>query len=232
MSDTAYKTKRGELETYFGRTAADKWVALTSNSPVSRIRATVRAGREEMRNTLLHWLPQDLTGARILDAGCGTGMLAIAAAQRGADVVAVDLSPALISEAVDRTPPDMKGSVQYSSGDMSADALGSFDYVVAMDSFIHYPLNNMMGLLETYAPRVASSILFTFAPKTPFLAAMHTTGKLFPRNDRSPAIVPISEQRLRQAIDRSASLDGFGMEQTRRISSAFYKSQAMELKVQ
>ncbi|MCL4160303.1 UNVERIFIED_CONTAM: hypothetical protein GTU68_023064, partial [Idotea baltica] len=138
MSDTAYKTKRGELETYFGRTAADKWVALTSNSPVSRIRATVRAGREEMRNTLLHWLPQDLTGARILDAGCGTGMLAIAAAQRGSDVVAVDLSPALISEAVDRTPPDMKGSVQYSSGDMSADALGSFDYVVAMDSFIHY----------------------------------------------------------------------------------------------
>ncbi|CAN0587192.1 unnamed protein product, partial [Laminaria digitata] len=185
MSDTAYKIRRGELQTYFDRTAADKWVALTSNSPVSRIRATVRAGREEMRNTLLSWLPQDLTGARILDAGCGTGMLAIAAAQRGAEVVAVDLSPALISVAVERTPPDLGGgSVQYRSGDMSATSLGGFDFVVAMDSFIHYPLDDIIGLLETYAPRVASSLLFTFAPKTPLLAAMHMTGKLFPRNDR------------------------------------------------
>jgi magnesium-protoporphyrin O-methyltransferase len=48
-----------------------------------------------MRATLLDWLPPDLHGARLLDAGCGTGALAIEAARRGADVVAIDLSPTL-----------------------------------------------------------------------------------------------------------------------------------------
>jgi magnesium-protoporphyrin O-methyltransferase len=42
---------------------------------------------------LLDWLPQDLHGLRILDAGCGTGALAMEAAHRGASVVAIDLSP-------------------------------------------------------------------------------------------------------------------------------------------
>ena len=48
---------RTRLTNYFDRTAFDAWAAMTSDAPVSRIRATVRAGREEMRNTLLSWLP-------------------------------------------------------------------------------------------------------------------------------------------------------------------------------
>ncbi len=58
---------------------------------MSRIRATVRAGRDAMRAELLSWLPADLTGRRLLDAGCGTGALAVEAARRGAEVVAVDV---------------------------------------------------------------------------------------------------------------------------------------------
>ena len=54
----------GELLTYFDRTAVEAWSRLTSDAPVGRIRATVRAGRDEMRNTLLSWLPQDLRGLR------------------------------------------------------------------------------------------------------------------------------------------------------------------------
>ena len=52
-----------------------------------------------MRDTLLSWLPADMRGQRLLDAGCGTGVLAIEAARRGADVVAVDLSPKLVAHA-------------------------------------------------------------------------------------------------------------------------------------
>jgi magnesium-protoporphyrin O-methyltransferase len=45
----------------------------------------VRAGRDEMRNTLLlSWLPEDLRGKRLLDAGCGTGALPWKLAKRGA----------------------------------------------------------------------------------------------------------------------------------------------------
>src|SRR5262250_2234932 len=97
-----YELRRTQLETYFDRTAVDAWSRLTSDAPVSRIRATVRAGRDGMRNTLLDWLPQDLRGMRVLDAGCGTGALAAEAARRGARVVAVDLSPTLIELARQR----------------------------------------------------------------------------------------------------------------------------------
>ena len=47
MSDTAYTRRRGELETYFDRTAVQAWMRLTSDAPVGRIRATVRAGRDQ-----------------------------------------------------------------------------------------------------------------------------------------------------------------------------------------
>jgi magnesium protoporphyrin O-methyltransferase len=73
MEQASYQQTRAKLEAYFDRTAADQWAKLTSDAPVSGIRATVRAGRDRMRETLLSWLPQDLHGHRILDAGCGTG---------------------------------------------------------------------------------------------------------------------------------------------------------------
>ncbi len=92
----SYLQRRGQLEHYFDRTAADAWHRLTSDVPVSGIRATVRAGRDDMRRTLMSWLPNDLSGKRLLDAGCGTGTLAVEAARRGAHVVAIDLSPTLV----------------------------------------------------------------------------------------------------------------------------------------
>ena len=49
------------------------WERLTSDAPVSRIRQTVREGRDRMRALMLSRLPEDLRGARVLDAGCGAG---------------------------------------------------------------------------------------------------------------------------------------------------------------
>ena len=117
--------RRQQLETYFDRTAVEAWKRLTSDAPVSGIRATVRAGRDTMRATLLDWLPADLTGRRILDAGCGTGALAIEAARRGAHVVAVDLSPQLVALAQDRIGHDHgEGRIDFRVGDMFDPAWG------------------------------------------------------------------------------------------------------------
>jgi magnesium-protoporphyrin O-methyltransferase len=95
----SYLERRAWIGEYFDRTAATAWKTLTSDAPVSRIRATVRAGRDQMRATLLRWMAPDLHGVRILDAGCGTGTLAIDLAKRGAEVVAIDLSPTLVDHA-------------------------------------------------------------------------------------------------------------------------------------
>ena len=75
-TSAAYTSTRDRVETYFDRTATKTWERLTSDAPVSGIRATVRAGRDEMRQLIIDSLPADLRGARILDAGCGTGALA------------------------------------------------------------------------------------------------------------------------------------------------------------
>ena len=50
------RQRRSEIEHYFDRTAVAAWEKLTSDAPVGRIRQTVRAGRDEMRATLLSWL--------------------------------------------------------------------------------------------------------------------------------------------------------------------------------
>lgn len=229
MQTASYRERRGEVEAYFDRTAAEAWSRLTSDAPVSRIRATVRAGRDRMRQTLLDWLPEDLTGRRILDAGCGTGAFAMEAARRGAAVVAIDLSPTLVELASERRPEGLAGSIDFRSGDMLDPALGGFDYVVCMDSLIHYRAADIVGALAGVAARTHRSVLFTFAPRTAALSAMHAVGKLFPRGDRAPAIEPVAEKRLRRLIEASAALDGWQIGATRRIASGFYTSQAMEL---
>lgn len=231
MNTATYQHRRGEIEHYFDRTAAQTWARLTSDAPVGRIRATVRAGRDRMRATLLSWLPDDLSGRRILDAGCGTGALAIEAARRGADVVAIDLSPTLVALAQERLPESLGGgSVLLCSGDMLDPALGEFDHVVAMDSLIHYRAHDVVAALSRLAVRTRHSIVFTAAPRTPATMAMLTMGKWFPRSDRSPAIEPIAPAELRRLMVADATLSHWHTGRYENIAAGFYKSQAMEWK--
>jgi magnesium-protoporphyrin O-methyltransferase len=230
MKQIGYQQRRGEIETYFDRTAVQAWAVLTSDAPVGRIRTTVRAGRDRMRATLLDWLPADLSGRRVLDAGCGTGALAVLAARRGAEVVAIDLSPTLVDLARERLPADLgAGRIDFRSGDMLDAALGDFDHVVGMDSLIHYEPADVVRCLSTLAPRVSGSMLFTFAPRTPLLALMRTVGRAFPRADRAPSIVPVAEQPLRVALAGAPALSAWRQGRSQRIASGFYTSQAMEL---
>ena len=229
MTTGTYLTRRGELETYFDRTAHEAWKRLTSDAPVGRVRATVRAGRDSMRAQLLAWLPQDLQGMRLLDAGCGTGALAVEAARRGAEVVAVDVSPNLVALAGERIPSDLgRGQIRFTVGDMLDPALGQFDHVVAMDSLIHYRGADIAAALSGLARRVSGSILFTVAPRTPALTLMHAVGKLFPRGDRSPAIQPISKAALEAHMRADGTLAAWHIARSRRIVSGFYVSEAME----
>jgi magnesium-protoporphyrin O-methyltransferase len=230
MSDS-YLERRGEIETYFDRTAAAAWSKLTSDAPVSGIRATVRAGRDRMRATLLSFLPDDLRGSRILDAGCGTGALAVEAARRGADVTAVDISPTLIGIARERLPEKLgDGRIHFIAGDMLDKRLGTFDHVVAMDSLIHYSLPDMVEMLSRLCRMSTGGIHFTYAPRTPALAAMHMVGKIFPRSDRSPRIVPHATSSLYKGISRADGLSDWRLGRNARVSSGFYISHAQELK--
>ncbi len=230
MGTTTYLERRSELERYFDRTAVQAWARLTSDAPVSRIRASVRAGRDQMRATLLSMLPLDLKGRRVLDAGCGTGAMAAELAQRGAAVLAVDLSATLVGLARERAAGmHGNGEIEFVAGDMTDPALGHFDYMVAMDSLIHYRTPDVVRVLAGLAARCERGIVFTFAPSTPLLELMHGVGRLFPRADRAPAIEPVAAKGLRAALAREPLLAAWRAGRSQRIAHGFYTSQAQEL---
>ncbi|MEM9171621.1 MAG: magnesium protoporphyrin IX methyltransferase [Pseudomonadota bacterium] len=231
MRAASYNQTRQKLTTYFDQTAARAWEQLTSDAPVSGIRRTVRAGRDEMLATLLDWMPDDLSGLRILDAGCGTGALSIEASQRGATVTAIDISPTLIDVAKARAAQlETGGDIEFLVGDMLDERLGQFDYVIAMDSLIHYEASDIRMSVASLAKRTAKAVLFTFAPRTPLLGAMHFVGRLIPQQQhRAPAIIPVAEQHLLSQLRDASELDQFRVRRKHRVSTGFYTSQALEL---
>ncbi|MCG6884299.1 MAG: magnesium protoporphyrin IX methyltransferase [Silicimonas sp.] len=216
-----YEATRARVETYFDRTATRTWERLTSDAPVSKIRETVRAGRDEMRALMLSRLPDDLRGARVLDAGCGTGAMSAELAARGAYVTGVDVSPQLVGIAERRLAPELRGLVRFEAGDMLDKAHGSFDFVLAMDSLIYYGPRDIRDAVDRLGSRAREAVVFTVAPKTPLLMAMWYAGKVFPRSDRSPVMVPHGPARLARDT---------GGQRLGRISRGFYISEAVEVR--
>jgi magnesium-protoporphyrin O-methyltransferase len=215
-----YSATLSRVEDYFDRSATKTWERLTSDAPVSRIRQTVREGRDRMRALMLSRLPTDLRGARVLDAGCGAGQMTAELAARGAEVMAVDISPALVAIAKARLPAEHEPRVTFASGDMTAN-YGSFDYVLAMDSLIYYGTADITQALTRLGARTSRAVVFTVAPKTPFLMTFWTLGRAFPRADRSPIMVPHAHATLtRETGGRVTKID--------RISRGFYISECLE----
>ncbi|MEY9835195.1 class I SAM-dependent methyltransferase [Streptacidiphilus sp. EB103A] len=75
----------------------DTWDTI-ADSYAERLRKG-SAMHEFARDILLEQLPDDLTGLRIVDLGCGEGIVARALALRGAGVRGVDLAPRMIAHA-------------------------------------------------------------------------------------------------------------------------------------
>ncbi|MDN2566061.1 magnesium protoporphyrin IX methyltransferase [Aquibium sp. A9E412] len=230
MAGASYLRRRGELEVYFDRTAVDAWKRFASDEPLSRIRATVREGRAAMRRALAARLPDDLAGWRVLDAGCGAGHLAVALARRGADVTGIDLSPEMVRFAAETAPAIAgPGRVTFRAGDMLAPEHGRFDAVVAMDSLIHYRAADAVAAVARLAERTERAIVFTVAPATPLLLAMHMAGRLFPRADRAPAIEPVAPRAMVRRLSAEPALGGWQPRPVERVDCGFYISHAMEV---
>jgi 2-polyprenyl-6-hydroxyphenyl methylase/3-demethylubiquinone-9 3-methyltransferase len=82
-----------------------------------------------------------LAGARVLDVGCGGGLLAEGLARRGAEVTGIDLSRALLTTA-ELHALESGVVVRYreiSAEALAAEAAGAFDVVTCMEMLEHVP---------------------------------------------------------------------------------------------
>lgn len=84
-------------------------------------------------------------GARVLDAGCGTGALARHLARRGARVTAIDLSPGMIEVARARSD----GDIDFRVADLMDWQRGSFDWIVSVAALHHLPLAAALAHLRS-----------------------------------------------------------------------------------
>jgi SAM-dependent methyltransferase len=108
----------------------------------------------------------DAKPRRVLDVGTGTGLAARFLARRlpGAEVVGVDLSPAMIEEARRLVPSDVDARVRFEVADASAlrYADGAFDLVVLLNMipFFH-------ELARLTAPGGTIVLAWSSGPETP-----------------------------------------------------------------
>jgi 2-polyprenyl-6-hydroxyphenyl methylase / 3-demethylubiquinone-9 3-methyltransferase len=92
----------------------------------------------------LDWIDQNvpLEGKKVLDVGCGGGILADSMARRGADVLGIDLASKALKVAQLHAMEAQTDNVQYreiSAEDLAAEQPGAFDVVTCMEMLEHVP---------------------------------------------------------------------------------------------
>jgi hypothetical protein len=111
----------------------------------------------------------------------------------------------------------LQSQVEFRAGDLLSPDLGSFDHVLAMDSMIYYEAPDLGRALAQLCPRVSGKVVFTVAPRTAFLMAFWGLGKLFPRSDRSPVMIPHTAKYLRHHTSRTGATGSISEVGFRRI---------------
>ncbi|HUZ10417.1 MAG TPA: methyltransferase domain-containing protein [Acidimicrobiales bacterium] len=81
-------------------------------------------------------------GARVIDLGCGTGRLALPIAQLGAEVLAVDVSPAMIDELAQQARTLGLTSVQTMVAPLERLSLSPDDYDLIVSNYALHHLRN------------------------------------------------------------------------------------------
>jgi magnesium-protoporphyrin O-methyltransferase len=225
----AKAAEKAEVQAYFNSNGFERWNRIYSESDdVNKVQRNIRLGHQKTVDQVLAWLQEEgnLAARSFCDAGCGVGSLSLPLAALGAgSIQASDLSEAMVMEA--RRRAEAAGidanRLQVSTSDLEGLG-GSYDTVICLDVFIHYPqepAEQMVGHLASLAKR---KLIVSFAPYTPLLAALKRIGDFFPGPSKATRAYTLREEGIVAAAERG----GFRPQRRSLNKAPFYFSRLIE----
>lgn len=217
MDTTQHKA---QLRQYFDGVGFERWSAIYGQARLSPIRRSIREGHTVMLGIAEQWaeLPSASLPATALDAGCGTGLFSLALARRGYQVSSSDLAPQMVAATAEAAEAaGLADRISCRVSDLE-DLAGRYSLVACFDVLIHYPAAPFAKMLSHLASLCDGTLLFTYAPYSPFLAALHRVGGIFPHGQRRTEIQMIKDKLVRATL----ASNGLAIRRTQRVSHGFY----------
>lgn len=215
------------VKEYFNNTGFDRWNRIYSDEgEVNKVQLDIRDGHAVTVDKILAMVDDDgdADGLTFADAGCGVGSLTIPLASRGANVVASDISAAMVAEATRRAAEaSLSGKATFAVSDLEA-LSGSYDTVCCVDVMIHYPTEKAADMIAHLTSLAERRVIITFAPKTFLLSILKKVGEFFPGPSKATRAYLHAEVDVVAALEKN----GYSVKRTDFSGSRFYFSRILE----
>jgi len=223
--------EKKEVKDYFNGTGFDRWRRIYSKSEdVNTVQKNIRIGHQKTVDDVIDWIRDDpkFFQSSFCDAGCGVGSLSVPLLKLGVnDIQVSDISASMIDETKLRIKKENLNSkkIKYKICDLE-NLTGSFDFVICLDVFIHYPQPVAEEMVQHLCSLTKSNLIVSFAPYTPFLAFLKSIGKLFPGPSKTTRAYTLREE----GIIKAAQEKGFAVYRKKLNQAPFYFSKLIEFK--
>ena len=221
--------EKSEVKDYFNGTGFDRWKRIYSqSSDVNTVQKNIRKGHQKTVDDVISWIEKypNLSKLTFCDAGCGVGSLTLPLLKLGInDIQASDISSSMINETKERIKSAglNANKINFKTCDLE-NLKGSFDYVICLDVFIHYPQPVAEEMVKHLCDLSKSGLIVSFAPYTPFLAILKNIGKLFPGPSKTTRAYTLKEE----GIVNAAKNKGFKVIRKKLNQAPFYFSKLIE----
>ena len=221
--------EKEEVKDYFNGTGFDRWRRIYSKSEeVNTVQKNIRIGHQKTVDDVIDWIKDYPTFLKstFCDAGCGVGSLSVPLLKLGINNIQVsDISASMIEETKLRIKRENLNSkkIKYTICDLE-NLSGSFDFVICLDVFIHYPQPIAEEMVKHLCSLTKTKLIVSFAPYTPFLAFLKSIGKLFPGPSKTTRAYTLREK----GIIKAAREQGFTVTRKKLNQAPFYFSKLIE----
>ena len=223
--------EKNEVKDYFSGTGFDRWNRIYSKSDdVNRVQKNIRIGHQKTVDDVIRWINKypELSKKTFCDAGCGVGSLTIPLLLMGVkDIQVSDISASMIDETklrIKNAGLSTRG-IKYKVSDLEK-LTGTFDCVICLDVFIHYPQSVAEEMVKHLCNLSTSRLIVSFAPYTPLLAILKNIGKMFPGPSKTTRAYTLKED----GIISAAQDKGFVVVQNKLNQAPFYFSKLIEFR--